>query len=69
MARKKKIQEPENKENAKEIIEDKVNEPGDCIGHWLDGDESCEICEIQDSCKDMTSAIGNGGETETKEDK
>lgn len=54
-----------NKE-AEEIKEDIVEEtendeetvnPGDCIGHWLEGDEACEICEIQDSCKEMTKDI------------
>lgn len=40
----------------KEIDEEIVN-PGDCIGHWLEGDKSCEICEIQDSCKEMTKEL------------
>ena len=33
-----------------------VNDPGDCIGHWTECTE-CEMCEIQDSCRDMTNAI------------
>lgn len=49
--KKAKVDAPANGEN-----QDIVN-PGDCIGHWLDGDKSCEMCEIQDSCKDMTMAI------------
>lgn len=45
------------KKKAQEDIDDSIVNPGDCIGHWLDGDQSCEICEIQDSCRDMTQAI------------
>lgn len=30
---------------------------GDCIGHWLNGDEACSQCEIEESCKQMTLEI------------
>ena len=30
---------------------------GDCIGHWLNGDEACSQCEIEQSCKQMTLEI------------
>lgn len=40
-----------------EIDDENIVNPGDCIGHWLEGDKSCEICEIQDSCKDMTMTL------------
>ena len=43
-----------------EIDDENIVNPGDCIGHYLEGDKSCEICEIQDSCKDMTNALKNG---------
>lgn len=36
--------------------EDIIN-PGDCIGHWDENEEACEICEIQDSCKNMTLTL------------
>ena len=42
-----------------EIDDENIVNPGDCIGHYLEGDKSCEICEIQDSCKDMTNALKN----------
>ncbi len=32
------------------------NDPGYCIGHYADCEE-CEICEIQESCKEMTGNI------------
>lgn len=38
--------------------EDAIN-PGDCIGHWLKDDEACSICEIEDSCRQMTKEIGD----------
>lgn len=37
-----------------ELNDDDIVNPGDCIGHWEEKDKSCEICEIQDSCKKMT---------------
>ena len=43
-----------------EIDDENIVNPGDCIGHYLEGDKSCEICEIQDSCKDMTNALNSG---------
>lgn len=48
-----------NKENLKiqEEIEEEVENPGDCIGHYLEDDENCKICEIQDSCKEMTKDL------------
>lgn len=39
------------------LNDEDIVSPGDCIGHWLEGDKSCEICEIQDSCKDMTLTL------------
>lgn len=45
-------EEMEQETNNEEIVN-----PGDCIGHWLENDESCKICEIQDSCKEMTKNI------------
>lgn len=53
MARRKKEDPPKQDEEQ----DDGVVNPGDCIGHWLDGDKSCEVCEIQDSCREMTLAI------------
>ena len=45
------------KEDAVAENDESVN-PGDCIGHWLKGDEACSICEIEDSCRQMTKDIG-----------
>lgn len=47
-----------NKKNKKNPeIEEEIESPGDCIGHWLENDENCKICEIQDSCQKMTKDI------------
>ena len=48
-----------NKENPKfeEEMEEEIENPGDCIGHYLEDDENCKICEIQDSCKEMTKDL------------
>ena len=48
-----------NNEEFKEEMEnsEEVQNPGDCIGNFLEGDEACKICEIQDSCKEMTKNI------------
>jgi hypothetical protein len=40
-----------------EIDDDNISNPGDCIGHWDETDKACEICEIQDSCKNMTITL------------
>jgi len=53
MARKKKIQENT------EIQDDDIVNPGDCCGNYLEEDESCKLCEIQDTCKEMTKELGN----------
>ncbi len=45
----------EEKSNSEEEVE--VVNPGDCIGHWLNGDKSCEQCEIEETCKQMTFEI------------
>lgn len=34
--------------------------PGDCCGNYLATDESCMICEIAETCKDMTESFNNG---------
>jgi hypothetical protein len=59
MGKKTKKTEEEKHEEAvgNESNEPEVINPGDCIGHWLEGDKACEMCEIQDSCRDMTNAI------------
>lgn len=41
------------KENT-EKIDDETTEPGDCIGNFLNGDKSCELCEIADACEALT---------------
>ena len=46
-------------ESSNSSSEIEVVNPGDCIGHWLDGDEACSQCEIEDSCKQLTTDIGN----------
>lgn len=40
-----------------EIKDEDIVNPGDCIGHWDEKEEACEICEIQDSCKNMTLSL------------
>ena len=40
-----------------ELNDDDIVNPGDCIGHWEETDNSCEICEIQDSCRNMTLTL------------
>lgn len=34
-----------------------VEEPGYCIGHFDKADKACEMCEIQDECRQLTSEI------------
>lgn len=36
--------------------------PGDCCGNYLATDESCMICEIAETCKDMTESFNENGE-------
>ena len=36
--------------------------PGECIGNWLEDDESCQRCEIWEDCKKMTQEISSGKE-------
>lgn len=54
MARKKKATVIPSKE---EIMDDEIVNPGDCCGNYLEDDESCKICEISDTCKEMTDSI------------
>lgn len=49
--------EEEFKLEETEINDDDIVNPGDCIGHWEENNEFCEICEIQDSCKNMTLTL------------
>ena len=49
--------EEEFKLEETEINDDDIVNPGDCIGHWDENEEACEICEIQDSCKNMTLTL------------
>lgn len=44
---------------------EEISEPGDCIGHWDDCEE-CKMCEIENSCKEMTKII-NGEEDHAEE--
>jgi hypothetical protein len=39
--------------------------PGDCCGNYLATDESCMICEIAETCKDLTESF-NGENYESK---
>lgn len=55
--------ESSNSESEVEVIN-----AGDCIGHWLDGDEACSQCEIEESCKQMTLEI-KGAKNESVKDK
>lgn len=57
MARKKKESTIPSKE---ELIEE-INNPGDCCGNYLETDEACKICEISDTCKEMTQSIQDKG--------
>ena len=58
----------ESNSNSNSESEVEVVNPGDCIGHWLNGDESCEQCEIEGPCKKMTLEIeGNLNESGRKE--
>lgn len=43
---------------------EEIGEPGDCIGHWDDCEE-CKMCEIENSCVEMTKSIN--GEEENAE--
>lgn len=43
--------------------------PGECIGNWLEKDESCLRCEIWEDCKKMTSEIaGEDNSAKQKEE-
>ena len=46
-----------NKNEGYILDESEIMSPGDCIGHWEENNKDCDICEIQDSCRDMTLAI------------
>ena len=54
MSRKKKV-ETVNVEKKNE--EPDIVNPGDCCGNYLATDESCMICEIAETCKDMTESF------------
>lgn len=54
MPRKKKATVIPSKE---EITDDEILNPGDCCGNYLEGDDACSICEISDTCKEMTDSI------------
>lgn len=54
MSRKKKVENVKIEEEKTEV--DVVN-PGDCCGNYLATDESCMICEIAETCKDMTESF------------
>lgn len=43
------------------IKEPEVVNPGDCCGNYLATDESCMICEIAETCKEMTEAFNSKG--------
>ena len=34
-----------------------TEEPGYCIGHFDKSDKACEMCEIQDECRQLTGEI------------
>ena len=53
--------------NSNSESEVEVINAGDCIGHWLEGDEACVQCEIEDSCKQMTLDIEGGKNEGVKE--
>ena len=44
-------------------VENDVNEPGACIGHWADCEE-CKMCEIEESCSSMTKNINGESDNE-----
>lgn len=52
MARKKNV-----KKAPDETPETTVEEPGYCIGHFDKADKACEMCEIQDECRQLTGEI------------
>lgn len=62
MPRKKKIVENKDVKDvfAEEITDYDIVNPGDCCGNYLEDDESCKLCEIQDTCKEMTEDLKNG---------
>lgn len=49
-----KTEEKEIETNEETTDDDDVVDPGDCIGNYLEGDNSCELCEIADTCKVLT---------------
>ena len=54
MARKKNV-----KKDPDETPETAVEETGYCIGHFDKADKACEMCEIQDECRQLTGEIQN----------
>jgi len=36
-----------------------IENPGDCIGNFLENDINCELCEIAESCKTLTESQKN----------
>lgn len=63
MARKKNV-----KQSPDEAPESAVEEPGYCIGHFDKADKACEMCEIQDECRQLTGEIQDDDRAEEDED-
>lgn len=61
MGRRKKTAEVQSKEIYNKNLDGTENvdiiNPGDCCGNYLATDESCMICEIASTCKDMTESF------------
>lgn len=61
MGRRKKTIEVQSKEIHNQNLDGTENidiiNPGDCCGNYLATDESCMICEIANTCKDMTESF------------
>jgi hypothetical protein len=51
------IMEEEFKLEETILNDDDIINPGDCIGHWEENNESCNMCEIESSCKNMTLTL------------
>ena len=48
--------------------ETQAEEPGYCIGHFDKADKACEMCEIQDECRQLTTEIQGEDDKENNED-
>lgn len=54
--------------DSEQIEQEGNEEPGYCFGHWEDCKE-CEMCEIQDPCRQYTDSIKEDANGEKEDEK